>query len=450
MSKRTVWNEVVGEKDIDTIVVLEGRKVFIDVLNRKYRFKILLVFTGCFVLLACGVWYLLRHTGLESSQDVVKSSHVEKSSMDAIESLGYVTWAPIEEKGSRKKGVTKYIPTQAYKGVNLYFSESLSGGFLLDMYGKIKHTFLDKREDKGTWKLIEPYQNNDFLVMAEPFDGSIFLIDWDSNIKWVQKMPFTHDIAVADNGDIYSIIHKKVEYPNYCLTQPIVDNSLLILTKDGNVKKEISFAKMISHDKVLFDAARNQKEKRYDWGKDAWEIFHTNSLQIIDRDIFYGNKKLFKKGYVLFCIRYIDTIGMIDVEKEEIVWSWGLGVLDYPHHPSLLENGNILIFDNGYHRKYSRVIELNPATGEIEWDYRATPAQSFKSGSRGSAQRLPNGNTLIAESDRGRVFEVTRDGKIVWEFYSMEVDSKTNKRATIYRMMRIADPQKYPRLNRRE
>ena len=33
-------------------------------------------------------------------------------------------------------------------------------------------------------------------------------------------------------------------------------------------------------------------------------------------------------------------------------------------------------------------------------------------------QRLPNGNTLITEGSDGRVFEVTPDHKIVWEFVS--------------------------------
>jgi hypothetical protein len=37
-----------------------------------------------------------------------------------------------------------------------------------------------------------------------------------------------------------------------------------------------------------------------------------------------------------------------------------------------------------------------------------------------SAQRLPNGNTLITEGqggDRGRVFEVNPDKEIVWDYY---------------------------------
>jgi hypothetical protein len=31
---------------------------------------------------------------------------------------------------------------------------------------------------------------------------------------------------------------------------------------------------------------------------------------------------------------------------------------------------------------------------------------------------LPNGNTLIVETENGRGFEVTRAGEIVWEFIS--------------------------------
>ncbi|GAB2726975.1 hypothetical protein GCM10027089_58660 [Nocardia thraciensis] len=34
----------------------------------------------------------------------------------------------------------------------------------------------------------------------------------------------------------------------------------------------------------------------------------------------------------------------------------------------------------------------------------------------GGAQRLPNGNTLITEAAFGRIFEVTTDGRICWEY----------------------------------
>ena len=130
--------------------------------------------------------------------------------------------------------------------------------------------------------------------------------------------------------------------------------------------------------------------------------------------------------------------------------------LDLPHHASLLENGNILLFDNGTSRKYSRVLEVNPGTEKIEWEYKAPNPESFYSETRGAAQRLPNGNTLITESHKGRVFEVTPDKEIVWEFYNPQIqtvrnkktDKKEKKRATIYRMSRIFDWEKYPQLRK--
>jgi hypothetical protein len=103
--------------------------------------------------------------------------------------------------------------------------------------------------------------------------------------------------------------------------------------------------------------------------------------------------------------------------------------------PTLLDNGRLLIFDNGTQRSYSRVIELDPVTLEVTWEYRADPPESFHSKWRGSSQRLPNGNTLICETDAGHVFEVTPQGERVWEFWNPELRGDRRKR--IYRFMRV-------------
>ena len=93
------------------------------------------------------------------------------------------------------------------------------------------------------------------------------------------------------------------------------------------------------------------------------------------------------------------------------------------------------MFDNGLGRKYSRLIELDPLTEEIVWEYKADPPTDFFTLSRGSVQRLPNGNTLAAESDRARAFEVTPEGDIVWEFLCPH-EVEPGRRATISRMKR--------------
>jgi hypothetical protein len=81
----------------------------------------------------------------------------------------------------------------------------------------------------------------------------------------------------------------------------------------------------------------------------------------------------------------------------------------------------VLIFDNGTHRRdhpapYSRVIEVDPRTSAIVWEYHDQSLFDFFSPYISGAQRLANGNTLICEGCDGRIFEVTSDGQVVWEY----------------------------------
>jgi hypothetical protein len=65
---------------------------------------------------------------------------------------------------------------------------------------------------------------------------------------------------------------------------------------------------------------------------------------------------------------------------------------------------------------FSRVIEVDLKTKQIVWKYQEKRESDFFSPRISNAQRLPNGNTLICEGDFGRLFEVTRDGELVWEY----------------------------------
>ena len=66
----------------------------------------------------------------------------------------------------------------------------------------------------------------------------------------------------------------------------------------------------------------------------------------------------------------------------------------------------------------SRVIELDPESKQAVWQYAGSPRFSFFSWFISSAQRLASGNTSILEGIKGRLIEVTPDGKIVWEYIS--------------------------------
>ncbi|MDD3719686.1 MAG: arylsulfotransferase family protein [Actinomycetota bacterium] len=124
-------------------------------------------------------------------------------------------------------------------------------------------------------------------------------------------------------------------------------------------------------------------------------------------------------------------------EVGEIVWKVGpdygagtpegdkLGQIIGQHHAHMIPaglpgEGNILVFDNGGAAGYpllfrwtSRILEFDPVTLDLVWKYEDPNFFSFYIS---SAQRLPNGNTLIDEGSVGRVFEVDPAGETVWEY----------------------------------
>jgi len=126
-------------------------------------------------------------------------------------------------------------------------------------------------------------------------------------------------------------------------------------------------------------------------------------------------------GTLLTSFRLLDTVAIIDKPSGTFRWKWGREQLGHQHDPNPLPNGHILIFDNGWHSLQapsprSRVIEVDPASEKIVWTYETRPPWDFFSSFISGAQRLPNGNTLICEGQTGRLFEVTYDGEIVWEY----------------------------------
>jgi hypothetical protein len=94
------------------------------------------------------------------------------------------------------------------------------------------------------------------------------------------------------------------------------------------------------------------------------------------------------------------------------------------HDPDFLPNGNILLYDNRITGSrpelgYSRVLEINPLTREIVWEYVGTAEDPMYTAIGGKVQLLPNGNVLAVEPQGGRIIEIARNNgdDIVWQFH---------------------------------
>ncbi len=128
-----------------------------------------------------------------------------------------------------------------------------------------------------------------------------------------------------------------------------------------------------------------------------------------------------KDGNILASLRSVSAVIIISRETGQVIWHLDSTVVAQQHCASELENGDIIVFDNGTFRyresaTYSRVIQVSRATKQIVWQYRDPHPMTFFTPFMGGAQRLQNGNTLITEAAFGRIFEVTMEGKICWEY----------------------------------
>jgi hypothetical protein len=81
------------------------------------------------------------------------------------------------------------------------------------------------------------------------------------------------------------------------------------------------------------------------------------------------------------------------------------------------------------------VLEFDPVSFEVVWEYGGpTGSEFFSSAFVSSADRLPNGNTLITIGTSGKLIEVTPDKRIVWQY---EYAGGTGNAAWVYRANRI-------------
>ena len=147
---------------------------------------------------------------------------------------------------------------------------------------------------------------------------------------------------------------------------------------------------------------------------------------------FDAGDRRFRPGNILVNARNLDMIYLVDKETKAVVWEVThtyKGGMSHSHEPEMIEKGlpgagNIILFDNGLfprHRTHSGqtfIIELNPINQEIVWTYETEGYANLKffSKTMGSQRRLPTGTTFIAEDNTGRLFQVTPEGEIVWEY----------------------------------
>jgi hypothetical protein len=243
-------------------------------------------------------------------------------------------------------------------------------------------------------------------------------------VIWRYSECVHHDFNVDETGKIYAIAHniehKGVDAAPHLRT-PYLRDYIAVLSPEGKELKCVS----------IFDAFAKSDFRSYldsIPSSAKGDHTHANGISVVS-EAFAKKHGFCSTGNVLISIRNPSLLAIVNLDREEVVWA-AHGIWQRQHDPDILENGNIMVFDNlgnlGAGGR-SRVLEWNPVNGAVAWRYCGNKEKPFESSTRGCQQLLPNGNVLITESNAGRLLEVTHDDQIVWEFCSPDRSGDNNE-----------------------
>ncbi|MDO4280408.1 MAG: aryl-sulfate sulfotransferase [Peptococcaceae bacterium] len=262
----------------------------------------------------------------------------------------------------------------------------------------------------------------------------------------------------------------------------LLDDVFIEVDWDGNIVwewrasehfRELGFSQAAKN--VLFRNPNQHFTKNGELG----DWMHINSMSVLGPNKWYdAGDERFHPDNIIWDAREANIMAITDKKTGKIVWQIGpdfttskelrkIGQIIGQHHCHMIPKGlpgegNILLFDNGGWagygipdrmstdgtkvdiRDHSRILEIDPVSLKVVWSYVGSDSDAgmmgltnnttFYSQLISAAQRLPNGNTLITEGCFCRLFELTPDKEIVWE-YRAPFD-KLSRTPSIYRAYR--------------
>jgi hypothetical protein len=359
-----------------------------------------------------GRWRRFRTRRFDPALDPEQRAMIER-----LEAIGYA--AGSQERPARPT-IGVHRPERAFAGANFFVSGHAQEAWLVDMQGRPLHRWQAdfwsiwpdypvSRDHPMTafFRRGHLYPNGDVLVIWEGL--GIARLDRDSRVRWAQPIRAHHDLEVLESGEIWVLTREAKIVPEIDPRRPVLEDFVSVLGPDGEERRRVS---------LLAALERAELPEPIEWRRRPGDVFHTNSLRRLDGTLAHVDPAFAADNALVYMLG-IGVTAVVDLEAERVVWARRSDQV-FKHDPKVLPNGNLLVFENLHRREpeSSAVLEIDPASGEVVWEHGASEPGAFFSKTCGTADRLPNGNTLITESDGGRALEVDPDGELVWEFYN--------------------------------
>jgi hypothetical protein len=418
--------------------------------SRNYR-----ILCALLLSLACGAGSEPDAGKLAKAPASADAGSAAPSEAELIEQLSAIGYLAATRQASGSQGVTLHDPERTAPGLNLITSGHGPVALLMDMDGAILHewraefaqVFPDHPRLQRTQELRRNYwrdavllPNGDLVVIWELF--GLFKLDRDSRLLWAVPEPVHHAVQITESGEIAHLQAKRRSIEGIPKKRAIED---FIVVRDGDGRELRRLA--------ISDALRNvgwlrmrkafwERAGERGYGldeKSIYDPFHTNSLRLLSTAEAVRLGAPFRAGDALVSMAMLDTVAIIDMEQGVTRWSQQ-GPFGMQHEPRIGLDGGIVLFNNFLAADRSSVVTLDPRSRRVVREYTGPESEPLHSRRSGRVQVLPNGNTLVVETDGGRALEITAEGEAVWEFRSpFRVSESDGKVAGLYSLDRV-DP----------
>lgn len=353
----------------------------------------------------------------------------------------FFAWRYIADKmkfDSSLSGAHMHDASAVYDGYNLF------EGKLIDMKGNVvkqwKSIYLGVIDSNGDYYAQKYFE--------APTWGRY---TWDDKVIWEKNLPIHHEIVLTPRDTVIVFAKEVHDYKG----RNVEFDDIVEFDKNGRKLRRFSFwdhlrefqqfHKPLELDQPpTFLIPEDHRKDKSIWGGN-YDYYHLNALSLIPPNARQKDHPAFRPGNWLISFRHGSMVFILDQDTQKVLWraiyDQVSDRIEGPHSPWMLPDGNILLFDNGRYRKWSRLLEIDPKTLKVAWEYRSPDLYTL---SQGYVELLPNGNMLVTESEKGRVFELTRGKRVVWEYYHPDRQNEKNStdkkkwgaRQEIYRMTR--------------
>lgn len=363
---------------------------------------------------------------LANDLDIVPARHLVTVDLKAPGDRVYksLEGLPIRSRRIAPKYFLSPDAPKAYRVIfgTFDFKDKRYGAVLLDPEGKVKHIWQPSQEDVP-WE-----HRDDANVFPHGFDvdhdGSIFAAydngtsltkyDYCGKILWRLRGGYHHSVTLGDDHTLWVWGPTKDDPARKdCLVQ--------IDSRTGKVLKAIPLQAVLDANPEIdvFGIRQLDEHKRSTWVVDGGGQWHPNDIDPLPASLA-SKYPQFKAGDLLVSLRSVDLVFVMDPDTLKVKW-WRQGQTRRQHDPDWGRDGNIIVFNNNMHRDYSSIVEIDPKTyqGKVLLDGKK---YNFYSHIQGKHQEMPGGGILITSPQQGRVFEVDRKGKVVFEFLNVYDD----------------------------